>query len=73
MKSMRRSGSAGRRFGYGTPTLLAITAVGLLFFGCAGGRVVYPSATYDSPKTALRELAASAVRGTITATARIEI
>jgi hypothetical protein len=53
--------------------ILAITAVGPLFFGCAGGRVASPGATYDSPRTALRELAASAVKGTITATARIEI
>ena len=73
MKSKRRRGSAGGRFGYGTLMLLAITAVGPLFFGCAGGRVASPGATYDSPGTALRELAASAVKGTITATARIEI
>jgi hypothetical protein len=51
--------------------LLAITAVGLS--GCAGGRVASPGATYDSPGTALHALAASAPKGTITATARIMI
>jgi hypothetical protein len=70
---MRRSGSAGRRLRYGALMLLAIAVVGPLFLGCAGRKVAPPGATYDSPGTALRELAASAVEGTITATARIEI
>ena len=52
--------------------LLAITAVSRSS-GCAGGRIASPGATYDSPETALRELAASIATGTITATARIEI
>ncbi len=64
-------GFADRRFRYGVLMLLAITAVGLS--GCAGGRIASPGATYDSPGTALRSIAASVTTGTITATARIEI
>jgi hypothetical protein len=64
-------GLANRRVRYGVVLLLAITAVGLS--GCAGGRLASPAATYDSPGTALRALAASAPKGTLTATARIMI
>jgi hypothetical protein len=53
--------------------LLAIATVGPLLGGCAGGRVSSPGATYESPRTALRELTASTATGTITATARIEV
>ncbi len=73
MKFLRRKASADRRIRYGTLILLAITAVVPLFIGCAGGRIASPGATYDSPKTALRRLAASVTTGTITATARIDI
>ncbi len=59
MKFLRRKASADRRIRYGTLILLAITAVIPLFMGCAGGRIASPGATYDSPKTALRGLAAS--------------
>ena len=71
MKSMTKNSLANRRFRYGILTLFAITAISLS--GCAAGRVASPGATYDSPETALRELAASLTTGTITATARIEI
>jgi hypothetical protein len=73
MKAMRKGDSADRRLRYGAVMLLAITALGLLFSGCAGVRVAPSGATYDSPETALRELAASVSEGTITTTARIEI
>jgi hypothetical protein len=66
-------GFADRHVRYGVLFLLAlaITAAGLS--GCAGVRVSSPGATYDSPGTALRALAASVPKGTITATARIVI
>jgi hypothetical protein len=73
MKSMRRNGAADHRFRDGTLLILVIAALGALFSGCAGGRVASPGVGYDSPETALRVLAASGSRGTITATARIEI
>jgi hypothetical protein len=76
--SMRRlpeidegKGFADRHVRYGVLLLLMITAAGLS--GCAGVRVASPGATYDSPGTALRALAASVPKGTITATARIVI
>ena len=71
MKSMTKNGLANRRFRYGILALFAITAISLS--GCATGRVAPSGATYDSPETALRKLAASLTTGTITATARIEI
>ena len=73
MRFLRKNASADRRIRYGTLILLAITAVSTLFIGCAGGRVVPPGATYDSPEAALRAFAASVTTGTITATARIDI
>jgi hypothetical protein len=73
MKSMRKNGSSDRYFRCSALTLILITALAALSAGCAGGRVASPGASYDSPETALRVLAASGSRGTITATARIEI
>jgi hypothetical protein len=73
MKFKRKNGSADRCFHYAARTLLLIMTLATLSSGCAGGRVASPGSDYDSPETALRVIADSAARGTITATARIEI
>jgi hypothetical protein len=57
----------------GARILLLITAFGSLLSGCAGGRAAVPGGTYALPEAALHALAASDPRGTVTATARIEI
>jgi hypothetical protein len=73
MESMRTNPSADRGFRRGILMLLLIAMLGSLVIGCAGGRIVSPGITYDSPDAALRSLAASGPPGTITATARIAV
>jgi hypothetical protein len=74
---MRLQTSAGRAFPYGILLLLLITALGTVFLGCAGRKVVPsqpPGGAYLSPDDALRALAETTPGDqTLTVTARIEI